>query len=102
LRGADIAFVSQSRWDAADGDDNLHGSRELVIEVLSRSNAKAEMREKAALYLATGSQEFWAVDPKRKRVSVTTRDAGPIVYGVGDRVPLPMFDATLAVTPIFR
>ena len=35
LRGADVAFVSQARWVATDNDDNLHGSPELVIEVLS-------------------------------------------------------------------
>ena len=26
LRGTDVAFVSQSRWDGTDDDDNLKGS----------------------------------------------------------------------------
>jgi len=56
LRAADVAFVSQPRRDAADADDNLHGSPKLVIEVLSSSNMKAEIREKAALYLSTGAR----------------------------------------------
>jgi Uma2 family endonuclease len=101
LRGADVAFVSQKRWDAADGDDNLQGSPELVIEVLSPSNTKTEMREKAALYLSTGAQEFWVVDPKRKTVSVAIRDQEPIAYGVGDSLPLPMFESHLEVSLIF-
>jgi Uma2 family endonuclease len=102
LRGADVAFVSQLRWDGADEDDNLRGSPELVIEVLSPSNTKVEIREKAALYLSTGAQEFWVVDPKRKTVSVATRDANPIVYGVEDCIPLRMFNAQLEVELIFR
>lgn len=61
LRGADVAFVSHSRWAGTDGDDNLHGSPELVIEVLSPSNTKSEMREKATLCLSTGAEEFWIV-----------------------------------------
>jgi len=48
LRGAEVAFVAQSRWDSADADDNLNGSPELVIEVLSPCNTKSDMREKAA------------------------------------------------------
>ena len=102
LRGADVAYVSQLRWDAAEADDNLHGSPELVIEVLSRSNTKAEMREKAALYLATGAQEFWVIDPKRKTVSVATRDSSPVVYAHGERIPLPLFGGHLEVDLIFR
>ena len=102
LRGADVAFVSQSRWDAADPDDNLHGSPELVIEVLSASNTKAEIREKAALYLSTGAQEFWVVDPKRKTLTVANRAADAVVYAIGDRLPLPMFGSYLEVELIFR
>jgi Uma2 family endonuclease len=58
LRGVDVAYVSQQRWDATADDDNLHGSPELVIEVLSPSNTRAEIREKAVLCLSTGAQEF--------------------------------------------
>ena len=97
-----MAFVSQARWDAADADDNLHGSPELVIEVLSSSITKAEMREKAALYLSTGSQEFWVVDAKRKSVSVAKKGSEPIVYATGDRIPLSLFHSDLEVSLIFR
>jgi Uma2 family endonuclease len=54
LRGADVAYVSQDRWDSTDDDDNLRGSPEIVIEVLSPSNTTAEMQQKAALCLSTG------------------------------------------------
>src|SRR5579872_6734229 len=32
LRVADVALVSQARWDGMDPEDNLHGAPELVIE----------------------------------------------------------------------
>jgi Uma2 family endonuclease len=101
LRGADVAYVSQQRWDATDDDDNLHGSPELVIEVLSPSNTKAEIREKAVLCLSSGAQEFWVVDPKRETVSVTRQGSVPRVYHMGDRIPLSMFDSQLDVSEIF-
>jgi len=97
-----VAFVSQERWDATEDDDNLQGSPELVIEVLSRSNTQAEMREKAALYLSTGCQEFWIVNPKRKEITATRREGGTTVYGIGQVIPLALFDAELNVAEIFE
>lgn len=101
LRGADVAFVSRERWDATSDDDNLHGSPELVIEVLSPSNTKAEIHEKAVLCLSTGTKEFWVLDPKRRTVSVTPQSGNAVVYRIGDRIPLPMFQSDLDVAGIF-
>jgi Uma2 family endonuclease len=102
LRGADVAFVSRRRWDATPDDDNLHGSPEIVIEVLSPSNTKAEIREKAALYLSTGAQEFWIVDPKRKTITVTKAEGDAGVFIAGDKLPLSMFGGDLEVARIFE
>ena len=102
LRGADVAFVSQTRWDATSDDDNLRRSPELVVEILSPSNTKSEIREKAALYLSTGTQEFWVVDPKRKSVSVARPSGESVVYGTGDRIPLTVFGGMIEVADIFN
>jgi Uma2 family endonuclease len=101
VRGADIAFVSQQRWDATDDDDYLRGSPELVIEVLSRSNTKSEMREKATLYLSTGADEFWIVNPDRKNVTVMLRQGGTLVYEMGEQIPLALFNNALSLSDIF-
>ena len=98
LRGADVAFVSKERWDATDDDDNLHGSPELVIEILSPSNTKAEIHEKAVLCLSTGAREFWVLDAKRKTISVTPRDGDSVVYRIGDRIPLALFGGYFEVS----
>jgi Uma2 family endonuclease len=101
LRGADVAFISQERWNETDDNDNLRGSPELVIEILSPSNTKTEMREKAALCLSTGCEEFWLVDSHRKTVNVTRQDGDYTLYGMGDRIPLARFNASLDVDAIF-
>jgi Uma2 family endonuclease len=101
LRGADVAYVAHIRWASCDDDDNLAGSPELVIEVLSASNTKAEMREKATLCLTTGAEEFWIVHPKRKNVTVMKRFGEGRTYELGDRIPLSMFNTELAVSQTF-
>lgn len=85
LRGADVAFVARQRWEATPDDDNLHGSPELVIEILSPSNTKKEIHEKAVLCLSSGALEFWVIDAKRRNVTVTAKDRAPVAYRVGDR-----------------
>jgi Uma2 family endonuclease len=102
LRGADVAYIARQRWDSTDDDDNLHGSPEIVIEVLSPSNTRAEIQEKAALCLSTGSSEFWTVDPKHQTVSVTSKGGERIVYRPGDRIPLALFRDELEVSRIFE
>lgn len=101
VRGADVAFVSRARWNATGEDYYLQGSPELVIEVLSPSNTKAEMREKAALYLVTGCVEFWVVDPKRQTIHVTRREGQNVSFGSGAHIHLAMLEADIAVDEIF-
>lgn len=101
LRSADVAFVSQQRWDSTPDDDNLHGSPELVIEILSPSNSKAEMRQKATLYLSTGAHQFWLVDPAESCVTVTDGQHASITYLQGQHVPLPMVQSSLDVAELF-
>jgi hypothetical protein len=56
LRAADVAFISQERWDAIDPEDNLRGAPELVVEVKSESNTWRELRERASLCLANAAR----------------------------------------------
>jgi Uma2 family endonuclease len=101
LRAADVAFVARDRWDSV-GEEDLRGSPELVIEVLSPSNTRSKIQAMAALCLATGTEEFWVVDGKRKTVSVTLRGGNTVVYGISDTIPLRMFHSELTLAEIFR
>jgi len=97
-----IAAVTSARWDATDDDDNLAGSPELVIEVLSPSNTAEEINDRERLCLETGCREFWVIDPKLRQVKVSKPDCLTQTYQAGQAIPHDIFDAgTLPVNEIF-
>jgi Uma2 family endonuclease len=102
LRVADVAWVTQERWDSVNPEDNLHGAPELVIEVLSPSNTAAEIFDKEQLCLEHGCLEFWVADADRRQVKVTTPDGHTITYRAGQEIPLLLFGSgTLSVDALF-
>ena len=93
------AFVAKERWDDAN-EGYLPGAQELVIEILSPSNTKAQIREYAALCLANGCEEFWVIDHSQN--TVTCKNGQSIQYSQGMEVPLPLLSGTsIAVDLIF-
>jgi len=101
LRAGDVAYVSQARWDAVD-DGYLPGAPDLVIEVLSPSNTKSQVREYAAVCLANGCEEFWVIDHDHKTLTVTHKDGRSTQYSAGMYVSLGLFEgANLPVDSIF-
>ena len=46
--------------------NGLHGAPDLVIEVLSPSNAKYDKNQKKKIYERHGVKEYWIVDPETK------------------------------------
>jgi Uma2 family endonuclease len=101
-RTADVAYISPARFAVAKGADYFQGAPDMVIEVLSPSNTKAEMRERAVC-LANGCLQFWVLDEVKRLVTVSTPDGSVTVYRSGQVIPLPLFgDASLAVDRIFE
>lgn len=99
LRAADLGFLWKERADLE--EDNVAGSPDLIIEVLSPSNSASEMYEREELCLATGCAEFWVVDPERQTVRVA-KPGSFAVYHPGDQIPLALLGGgTLAVDAIF-
>jgi Uma2 family endonuclease len=102
-RIADVAYVTRERWERIADNDNLRGAPELVIEILSPSNTKAGMRERAALCLANGCLESWVLDEKKRQITVSTANGSTITYRSGQLIPLRLFgDASLPVDRIFE
>ena len=92
--GADVACISQNRYDSI--GKWLEGSPELVIEVKSPSNSKAEMHDKAMTTLAgAGAVEFWIVDLETRTVTVHAKGSGMCVYRGDALVPVPLFSGYL-------
>ena len=83
--GADVAAIREDRHQAV--EKWLLGSPELVIEAKSRSNTKAELRDKAMTTLAgDGAVEFWIVDTDTETVTVHSKLAGIRIYRQQDIV----------------
>ncbi len=102
VRAADVAVISQSRWDAGDSDGYLMGAPDLVRAVKSPSNTRKQLQELAALCLANGAREFWIVDADNRTVSVMRPEGSVGLYDTGSSLPLSAFDGgELAVDEIF-
>lgn len=58
---------------------------EVLVEVLSPSNSKAEIAYKKLIYFETGAEQVWIVDPEDRRLDIYHRD-GRLVLARGDAV----------------
>ncbi|ATA92987.1 Uma2 family endonuclease [Capnocytophaga canimorsus] len=52
------------------------GAPDLVVEILSPSNSKKEMKEKFQLYEESGVKEYWIIDPNQESVLVNVLENG--------------------------
>ncbi|HET8523440.1 MAG TPA: Uma2 family endonuclease [Thermomicrobiales bacterium] len=68
----DLAFVRRERLSTDDdqGQGFVSIIPDLVIEVISPSNRRAEIEEKTELYLNAGVALLWWLDPRRHTVTV--------------------------------
>ena len=51
-------------------DDGIHGTPDLVVEILSKSTARKDRAEKFFAYEKYGVKEYWIVEPVNKSVDV--------------------------------
>lgn len=67
----DVAFVSKQTLEVQPENETFFvGAPDLAIEIVSASNTRKEMRDKAAKYLEAGSRLVWIVYPAKKEVQV--------------------------------
>jgi Uma2 family endonuclease len=69
--GPDVAYVSQSRLDAAQVAEGFFpGGPDLAVEVISPSEVDQDVQAKVAAYLHAGTKLVWVVRPKHRTVTV--------------------------------
>lgn len=61
---ADVSWISHARLAEIGEKVCLTAAPEICVEVLSPDNTRREMKEKKALYFATGAVEVWFCDRK--------------------------------------
>lgn len=98
---ADVGFVRAERAESVGDDEYLMGAPDLVVEVLSPGNTIDEINDKMALSMENGCASFWAVDPKRQRVSVTEGDVTKH-YGAAAAFFCNVLGGTVSVREIFE
>ncbi len=73
----DILFIAKDRLHIV--RDRIMGAPDLVIEILSPSNAQNDLWTKRLIYEAAGIKEYWIVDPDTKRVELSENIEGRFV-----------------------
>ena len=76
------------------------GSPDLIIEILSPSTASIDAIKKYQLYLQSGVQEYWIVDPANQLVQVCILDNNQYsckFYDRESKVPVSIFNGDLEI-----
>ena len=105
VRQPDLLFVSKQR--AGILGERIEGGPDLVVEIISPSNTRAEIESKLADYASLNVRECWLVYPQAYAVEVLRLEDGEwqraYIRGVGERIEstaLPGLD--LDITEIFE
>lgn len=89
-------------------DAGCKGAPDLVVEILSPSTARKDMKEKFNLYENRGVREYWIVNPEAKTIMVFTLDqtgsyGRPSVYAGEEKLPaMVLAGFELELTSIFE
>lgn len=79
--GIDLAYISaEVASQTPDNVSVIDGIPILTVEILSPSDKHEEIVEKIELYLQSGVQLVWVVDPDLRTVSVHRPDAAPALF----------------------
>ena len=98
----DIVFVRAAQAHIFE-PKNIQGAPDLVVEVLSESNRRYDVRTKYELYERAGVAEYWIVDPDELGVRVFRREGDRFVpVEVGDTITTPLLPGfVLPLSDIF-
>ena len=75
LLAPDVAFVRKENVPLTDPTQLVATMPDIAVEIASPSNTVAELRRKAAVYLANGTELVWLVLPERSGVEVWRQGA---------------------------
>lgn len=105
VRQPDLLFTSNE--NASILGDKIEGGPDLVVEILSPGNSRAEIEGKLADYARIGVRVCWLVYPQARAVEVLTIEAGEwrrlYIRGGGERIESPVLPGLeLEVSDVFQ
>lgn len=72
----DLLYVAENRKGIVNPEGGIHGTPDLVVEILSPSTAERDRQVKRKLYAKYGVREYWMIDPPSKTAEVLTLSQG--------------------------
>jgi Uma2 family endonuclease len=86
VRVPDVSFIARGRLSRSKrgGQPVAPVAADLAVEVVSKSNTKAEIARKLREYFAAGTRLAWVVEPKTRTVRVHTSAQEHTTAGLGD------------------
>lgn len=88
----DVIFVSNERSHIIT-EDNIQGAPDLVVEILSPSNARNDTEVKREFYERHGVTEYWIFDPYARNITVLILGENGYevagIYGEGQTLTSP-------------
>ena len=103
----DVMYVTRDRADVVTAA-NVQGAPDVVVEVLSPSNARLDTVRKYRLYASYGVREYWMVPLEFDRIEVVRlgEDGAfgrPALFLPGDMLTSPVLPGfELAIGPLFE
>lgn len=85
--GIDLAIVPASLVDAPGSDSTIvQGIPLVAIEILSPSDTQGRIREKTQLYLRSGVQAVWLVDPEERTIRIHRASRPPEQFNESEAI----------------
>ena len=105
VRQPDLLFTSNE--NASILGDKIEGGPDLVVEILSPSNSRADIEAKFADYARIGVRECWLVAPQGRTVETLRLEGGEwqrlVIRGVGENVETVVLQGlNLPISEIFE
>src|SRR5206468_1813188 len=79
-RGPDAAWILKERWDRLSEEEQEGFSKiapDFVIELRSKSDRLARLKQKMEEYIANGVRLGWLLDPRQNRATIYRRGCAP-------------------------
>lgn len=99
MRSPDASWINQARWDElpeADQEGYASACPDFLVEILSKTDSRATLEEKMAMWILNGARLAWMIDPFAAEV---------LIYRPGhqtERLVRPDWVEADAVVPGFR
>lgn len=96
-RAADVAWVSNKKWDAlslAEKEKFAPLCPEFVIELKSKNDQLSYLQNKMKMWISNGALEAWLIDPNKENVYIYSKKA--------DHKLITNFDETINATNVLQ